>query len=227
MLDKKRKDVINSHLKLYKTYNELKNILPVGFIKINIFSSKVNISKYKSISIHQEKKEIDKVNIDKSIKKLNSNKINYIFSKGNKIPKKLKSNFKNNFSFNQLNNKKLTSFKNDNDSCYIEKTNKSKIMKRIKLFNLKNNFHLLNTLTEKNKNKCKSKFEVNELKLNYELNKTRAYFRSTSVNNAIMKNNIRLPSIMNRLKTKLPRYERERNGLLLSGIQNNNSNFLI
>ena len=226
MLDKKRKDVINSHLKLYKTYNELKNILPVGFIKTNIFSSKVNISKYKSISIHQEKKEIDKVNIDKSIKKLDPNKIKYIFSEGNKLPKKLKSNFKNNFSFNQLNNK-LNFLKNDNDSCYIEKTNKSKIMKRIKIFNLKNNIHLLNKLTEKNKNKCKSKFEINELKLNYQLNKTRAYFRSTSVNNAIMKNNIRLPSIMNRLKTKLPRYERERNGLLLSGIQNNNSNFLI
>ena len=43
-------------------------------------------------------------------------------------------------------------------------------------------------------------------------------FRSSSINNCIMKNNIYLPSITNRLKNSLPRYLREINGLLVNGL---------
>ena len=222
MLDKKRNDVINSHLKLFKVYKELKTILPSGFIKTNIYSSIINSPKNQSKSMNSDKKEIDKVNNDKLTKELNTNKNIYTFSEGNNCQKKLISKFKNSFSFSQIPNE-LTIFNNDNNNfSYDAEESKSKIMKKIKLVNFKNNFLLLNTLNKKNKETSKSKLSYNEIKLNYELNITRKYFRSSSINNSIMKTNIQLPSITNRLKSKLPRYEREKCGLKLKGFKKNN-----
>ena len=72
MLDKKRNNVIKIHQELSKTLRDLKSFLPSGFIKINIFSSRISPIRHKPIIInYKTEKQINSKN-SKELKKSQS-----------------------------------------------------------------------------------------------------------------------------------------------------------
>ena len=224
MLDKKRNDVVNMHFKLSQTLKELKTILPSGFLKTNIFSSSIIPIKHQSTLINLKKGKKIKDSNSKELPKNNSNNI-YTFSEGNegnKNSKKILSNLKNYFAFNKP-MKKIHSFKSNNN--FIDNENSTPIIRQIvKIPKLKYDFRYISVLRNKYKTKSNSKLNLHNIKLNYEFNKTRKNFKSTSIDNSIMKSNIFLPSLTKRLQSNLPRYEREEFGLLLKNSRINYTN---
>ena len=225
MLDKKRNEVVNIHFKLSQTLKELKNILPSGFLKANIFSSSIIPIKHQSTLINLKKGKKIKTPKDSNSKELIQNKTNnlYTFSEGNEgknSSKKILSNLKNYFAFNKP-MKKIHSFKSNNN--FSDNENSTPVIRQIvKIPKLKYDFRYISVL--RNKIKTKSKLNLHNIKLNYEFNKTRKNFKSTSIDNSMMKSNIFLPSLTKRLQSNLPRYEREEFGLLLKNSRINYTN---
>ena len=212
-----RKNVMKIHLKLSQTYKELKSILPSGFIKTNIFSSKTIPLRNQNNNLINLKKQ-NKNNKSDS-KELVTNQNIYLFSDTNKNSKKIISKLKNYFSFNTKKNK-LNSFKSvsnlDNN-----KFNSISVKKTVRIPKIAYNIKSVNRLKNEDTNNLNSKLNLNNIKLNYEFIATRKSFRSTSIDNSMMRNNICLPSLTERLKTKLPRYEREQYGLYLKNYKVN------
>lgn len=212
-----RKNVMKIHLKLSQTYKELKSILPSGFIKTNIFSSKTIPLRNQNNNLINLKKQ-NKNNKSDS-KELVKNQNIYLFSDTNKNSKKIISKLKNYFSFNTKKNK-LNSFKSvsnlDNN-----KFNSISVKKTVRIPKIAYNIKSVNRLKNEDTNNLNSKLNLNNIKLNYEFIATRKSFRSTSIDNSMMRNNICLPSLTERLKTKLPRYEREQYGLYLKNYKIN------
>lgn len=212
-----RKNVMKIHLKLSQTYKELKSILPSGFIKTNIFSSKTIPLRNQNNNLINLKKQ-NKNNKSDS-KELVKNQNIYLFSDTNKNSKKIISKLKNYFSFNTKKNK-LNSFKSvsnlDNN-----KFNSISVKKTVRIPKIAYNIKSVNRLKNEDKSNLNSKLNLNNIKLNYEFIATRKSFRSTSIDNSMMRNNICLPSLTERLKTKLPRYEREQYGLYLKNYKVN------
>ena len=225
MLDKKRNEVVNIHFKLSQTLKELKTILPSGFLKANIFSSSIIPIKHQSTLINLKKGKKIKTPKDSNSKELIQNKTNnlYTFSEGNEgknNSKKILSNLKNYFAFNKP-MKKIHSFKSNNN--FSDNENSTPVIRRIvKIPKLKYDFRYISVL--RNKIKKKSKLNLHNIKLNYEFNKTRKNFKSSSIDNSMMKSNIFLPSLTKRLQSNLPRYEREEFGLLLKNSRINYTN---
>ena len=225
MLDKKRNEVVNIHFKLSQTLKELKTILPSGFLKTNIFSSSIIPIKHQSTLINLKKGKKIKTPKDSNSKELIQNKTNnlYTFSEGNEgknNSKKILSNLKNYFAFNKP-MKKIHSFKSNNN--FSDNENSTPVIRQIvKIPKLKYDFRYISVL--RNKIKTKSKLNLHNIKLNYEFNKTRKNFKSTSIDNSMMKSNIFLPSLTKRLQSNLPRYEREEFGLLLKNSRINYTN---
>lgn len=220
MLDKKRNDVIKVHLKLSKTLKELKRVLPSGYIKTNIFSARVNPIKHQPTLINLKKTNNINNNYNSKEITINQSKNIYMFSEGNNQSKKNITKLSNYFTIDkQMNN--LHSFKNDNnlsEKGYIT----PRVAKTIKIPTIiKDNRIMLNMLKRKNKIKSNSKLFINDIKLNYEFNTTRKNFKGLSIDNSLLKNNIDLPSITERLKSNLPRYDRQKFGLLLKNIRTN------
>ena len=220
MLDKKRNDVIKVHLKLSKTLKELKRVLPSGYIKTNIFSARVNPIKHQPTLINLKKTNNINNNYNSKEITINQSKNIYMFSEGNKQSKKNITKLSNYFTIDkQMNN--LHSFKNDNnlsEKGYIT----PRVAKTIKIPTIiKDNRIMLNMLKRKKKIKSNSKLCINDIKLNYEFNTTRKNFKGLSIDNSLLKNNIDLPSITERLKSNLPRYDRQKFGLLLKNIRTN------
>ena len=212
-----RKNVMKIHLKLSQTYKELKSILPSGFIKTNIFSSKtIPLRKQNSNLINLKKQN---KNNKSDSKELVKNQNIYLFSDTNKNSKKIISKLKNYFSFNTKKNK-LNSFKSvsnlDNN-----KFNSISVKKTVRIPKIAYNIKSVNRLKNEDKSNLNSKLNLNNIKLNYEFIAARKSFRSTSIDNSMMRNNICLPSLTERLKTKLPRYEREQYGLYLKNYKVN------
>ena len=212
-----RKNVMKIHLKLSQTYKELKSILPSGFIKTNIFSSKTIPLRNQNSNLINLKKQ-NKNNKSDS-KELVKNQNIYLFSDTNKNSKKIISKLKNYFSFNTKKNK-LNSFKSvsnlDNN-----KFNSISVKKTVRIPKIAYNIKSVNRLKNEDRSNLNSKLNLNNIKLNYEFIATRKSFRSTSIDNSMMRNNICLPSLTERLKTKLPRYEREQYGLYLKNYKVN------
>lgn len=212
-----RKNVMKIHLKLSQTYKELKSILPSGFIKTNIFSSKTIPLRNQNSNLINLKKQYKNNKSDS--KELVKNQNIYLFSDTNKNSKKIISKLKNYFSFNTKKNK-LNSFKSvsnlDNN-----KFNSISVKKTVRIPKIAYNIKSVNRLKNEDKSNLNSKLNLNNIKLNYEFIATRKSFRSTSIDNSMMRNNICLPSLTERLKTKLPRYEREQYGLYLKNYKVN------
>ena len=212
-----RKNVMKIHLKLSQTYKELKSILPSGFIKTNIFSSKTTPLRKQNSNLINLKKQ--NKNNQSDSKELVANQNIYLFSDTNKNSKKIISKLKNYFSFNTKKNK-LNSFKSvsnlDNN-----KFNSISVKKTVRIPKIAYNIKSVNRLKNEDKSNLNSKLNLNNIKLNYEFIATRKSFRSTSIDNSMMRNNICLPSLTERLKTKLPRYEREQYGLYLKNYKVN------
>ncbi len=224
MLDIKKSKVINSHLKIYNTYKELNNILPFGFLKTRISPGhKYSFKKY-PILINLEKEKEKEISPTKITKNLLYNKNIYIFSEENNNTKKITTNLKKYYSYNNKTNK-MPSFKSEsnvtnneqNSSNYSRNTNdfNSYVMISNTNKNKKSN-NYKNTLSdnEQSKEEKTNELNINEFEVYPKYGKI---FRSSSINNCIMKNNIYLPNIMDRMKNCLPRYQRENNGFLLNG----------
>ena len=212
-----RKNVMKIHLKLSQTYKELKSILPSGFIKTNIFSSKTIPLRNQNSNLINLKKQ-NKNNKSDS-KELVKNQNIYLFSDTNKNSKKIISKLKNYFSFNTKKNK-LNSFKSE-INLDNNKFNSISVKKTVRIPKIAYNIKSVNQLKNEDKSNLNSKLNLNNIKLNYEFIATRKSFRSTSIDNSMMRNNICLPSLTERLKTKLPRYEREQYGLYLKNYKVN------
>ena len=218
MLDKKRNDVVKIHLKLSQTLKELKTVLPSGFIKTNIFSSSVIPIKHQITLINLRK---GKNNKDSNSKELINNtcKNSYLFSEENKNSKKMISNLKNYFVFRKQ-MKKFHSFKDDKNHSDNEYNNLHITKKSIKKPKEHYDLRYQNLLKNSNKTKSNTKiYNFDDIKLNYELNLSRKDFKSSSIDNSFMKNNICLPPITKRLKSKLSRGERECFGFLLKNFR--------
>ena len=212
-----RKNVMKIHLKLSQTYKELKSILPSGFIKTNIFSSKTIPLRNQNSNLINLKKQYKNNKSDS--KELVTNQNIYLFSDTNKNSKKIISKLKNYFSFNTKKNK-LNSFKSE-INLDNNKFNSISVKKTVRIPKIAYNIKSVNRLKNEEKNNLNSKLNLNNIKLNYEFIATRKSFRSTSIDNSMMRNNICLPSLTERLKTKLPRYEREQYGLYLKNYKVN------
>ena len=224
MNDNKKTKAIKSHLGIYKTYKELKNILPFGYIKTRVSPAQKYSFKKQSILINLEKEKNKEISPTKITKNLLYNKNIYIFSEENEKTKKIITKLKKYISYTiKKKNISLKSESNDNDIQNNSQNSKNILnlnnfiinSNRININNKKSYLAALNDSGENKKN-------INEI-LNrkefesYSNNSGRNY-RGSSINNCEMKNNIYLPNIIDRLKKSLPRYQRQNDGLLVNGL---------
>ena len=230
LLDKKRNEVINMHLKLSKTFKELKWLLPSGFMKkTNIHSPRVIPIKTKNISLIDiiKKAKDEQVKNETDLSQTNKN-IRYALSEENKSSKKMISNLKYyfNFPFNKYKNK-MTSTKNDFSKNFIDTIYKDKIKKRYKRIPIiKKTLNNIKELTNREKTSSVSNFNFNYF---YYFNNNpfmtiRKNFKGCTIDNSMLKANMCLPTLTNRLKTKLPRSEREKYGFKLENYKEDENN---
>ena len=228
LLDNKKNKAIKSHLKIYKTYKELKNILPFGYIKTRICPGQKYSFKKQSILINLEKEKNKEISPKKITKNLLTNKNIYIFSEENDNTKKIISKLKKYYSYNKshkiMNNESNITSENQNSSSQISrnKSNLNNYIMNANTINYKKNSnnYYVSALSENEKSKNDIK-DSNMINNEYEFDlfkNNKMCYRSSSIKNYVMKNNIYLPSITNRLKNNLPRYQREINGLLVNGL---------
>ena len=224
-IDIKKNKSIKSHLKLFKLYKDLNYILPFGYLKTRVSPGLKYSFKKQSILINLEKEKNKDISPTKLTKNLLHNKNIYIFSEENEKTKKIISKLKKYYSYHKpkknlsIQNENETNFnsdhKNDNHNSNNITNLNSYILNTI---NLKHNeIDYLNGLNEGNnyKNHLNKNRSRNECDLCQ--NNNRKCYRSSSINNYSMKNNIYLPSITNRLKNSLPRNQRQDSGFLLNG----------
>lgn len=193
ILDNKRERIVNNHKKIFSLYKELKKTLPIGYLKTRVSKGQRYPIKNQSILTKIEKEKIKELlSPSKITQNLFFNKNIYFFSGDNESTKNIIQKMKN---FKQ--SSKQISLSNDDDiSININKKN------------------IYNNYLSNIKNKKQQDIDINcETKTN-----NQGCFRSTTINNCFMKNNIFLPSIMSRIKNNMPRYERQSQGFLLEGV---------
>ena len=241
----RRNKTINSHLEVFRTYKELKNLLPFGYIKTKVSESQKYSFAEQPILINIEKEKDKMETPTKITNNLFHNKNIYIFSDENENFKKLMSKFKEFNSYYKLN--KIHSIKSENNFDKSSNLINSSISENLRNSNNMSNInnYILNSKTINYRNNIKSNLkELTEDELDniskrdsdlisnnsknivslsgndFELNrnKHKINFKNSSINNCIMKNNIYLPSITSRLKKSLPRYQRQNKGFLLNGL---------
>ena len=241
----RRNKTINSHLEVFRTYKELKSLLPFGYIKTKVSESQKYSFSEQPILLNIEK-EKDKIESPTKItNNLFHNKNIYIFSDENENFKKLMTKFKEFNSYYKQN--KIHSFKSENNFDKSSKLINSSISDNLRNSNNISNInnYMLNSKTINHRNNIKNHLkELSEDELDnmskrdldlvsnnskkiinlsgndYELNQNnhKINFKNSSINNCIMKNNIYLPSITSRMKKSLPRYQRQNKGFLLNGL---------
>ena len=224
IIENKKNKAFKSHLKLFKIYKELKSILPFGYIKTRVSPSQKYSFKKQHILLNLEKEKNKEKSPTKITKNLLYNKNIYIFSEENDKTKKIISKLKKYYSYNKP--KKNFSIKNEsniikdakNSSDNSRNINNNNFVLNLNTIYLKNNkIYYLNGLKEDNN--CINDLKKNISRNEYDIipNNIRKYYRSSSINNCVMKNNIYLPSIINRLKNSLPRNQRNSSGFILNG----------
>ena len=203
LLDNKREKTINNHKNVFKLYKELKKALPIGYLKTRVSKGqKYSIQKQSILTKIEKEKLKELITPTKITKNLFYNKNIYLYSGKDEQAKNFLKKLQN-----LKKSSKQISLNNDID--IFNTPNNS-----LKTLDIKNQSNLINNyLSNSKKIKSKEDDEINSIS-----NNSRGYFRSTTINNCIMKNNIFLPSITNRLKNNLPRYERQNEGFLLEGL---------
>ena len=203
LLDNKREKTINNHKNVFKLYKELKKALPIGYLKTRVSKGqKYSIQKQSILTKIEKEKLKELITPTKITKNLFYNKNIYLYSGKDEQAKNFLKKLQNlKKSSKQISlNYDIDIFNTPNNS--------------LKTLDIKNQSNLINNyLSNSKKIKSKEDDEINSIS-----NNSRGYFRSTTINNCIMKNNIFLPSITNRLKNNLPRYERQNEGFLLEGL---------
>ena len=188
MIENEREQIIRNHQTLIKTYNDLKDMFPFGYMKTRISPGyKYNINKI-PILIDLEKEKSKDVGPTKLTQNLLYNKNIYLFSEQNKDNMKLLSKLKKPQKINKP-QKKLIIYDNEGEiNLYLNSQQNN-------LFNDNNN--------------------------NNNFYQGKGNFRSSSIRDCMMKNNIYLPHIIDRMKNNIPRYKRKNKGFLVEGIHQN------
>lgn len=202
LLDKKKEKIINNHKRLYNIYKELKKSLPIGYMKTRVSKGQKYFINSQSILTKLEKEKIKQlISPAKITKNLFYNKNIYLFSGENEKAKKI---FKKMQSLKKP--IKQISFNNETDIINTA-TNNTKTNLFNKYITNSKNIKIIIDTNSKNNND-----------VNSELTNSKKNFRSSTINNCIMKNNIFLPDITSRLKNNIPRYYRQSEGFLIEGV---------
>lgn len=206
LINEQKEKTLNNHKNVFMTYKELKRILPYGIIKRSVPERQRFNLQIKPILIQIEKEKNRDITPSSIFQNLLHNKNIHLFEgeKGNN--KKLLSKIKYFYPTPTPKHSKITSLNNDS---LISSTLELKS-------NTSNNGNIMNDYLINSK--LLSFRNENETEINSDLNRGKGYFRSTKIDNKFLKNNIYLPSITSRLKTKLPRYKRQINELSIKGI---------
>ena len=199
LLENKRKKILSIHKNIFQTYKDLKKILPSGYMKARITKEpKYSIKIQSILSSLEKEKNKDLISPTKITQKLFYNQNIYFYSENNENSKKFLNKIKN------PNNKNLTN-----------NANNIKVIDSNSLNNDKSNIMNNNMIIQNYKSSSK---DISLEKDDDLISDTKGPFRATSLNNCLMKNNIFLPSLTNRLKNNMPRFYRQNDGFLLQGI---------
>ena len=108
---------------------------------------------------------------------------------------------------------KIKKVESENSSSSQSKLNNLNISEKISSINSEVNYQSVDVKDNKSSSK-----NINLEKDDDLISDIKGPFRATSLNNCLMKNNIFLPSLTNRLKNNMPRFYRQNDGFLLQGI---------
>ena len=203
LLDNKREKTIDNHKNIFKLYKELKTILPIGYIKTRVSQGqRYSIQKQSILNKLEKEKNKEIISPSKITQNLFYNKNIYLFPDENE-----KKHFLT--KIKKLNNppKQLSLKIINNDSDIINTTENT----------LNNNINNINIINNDLSNSINLNFQLEKDLFTDRYNSNRT-FRSSTINNCFMKNNIFLPSITSRLKNNKPRYNRQSHGFLLKGL---------
>jgi len=206
LINEQKEKTLNNHKNVFMTYKELKRILPYGIIKRSVPERQRFNLQIKPILIQIEKEKNRDITPSSIFQNLLHNKNIHLFEGEKENNKKLLSKIKYFYPTPTPKHSKITSLNNDS---LISSTLELKS-------NTSNNGNIMNDYLINSK--LLSFRNENETEINSDLNRGKGYFRSTKIDNKFLKNNIYLPSITSRLKTKLPRYKRQMNELSIKGI---------
>lgn len=185
----------NIHERVFNTYQELQKMLPKGFLKMKVLKKQ----KFPVVSqpilkmIENDEKEKYRYSMNNKNKNYLANTLNkniYLYTDGNK-EKKIISRFK---SYSSQETNKDNNFNNNNE----------------------NNYNIIHhIMSEDEINEVENENEEKE----FEEPPQYGYaFHPHIVKDADMKNNVYLPSIIDRMKYTIPRNERDKKGYLVKGV---------
>ena len=191
--------IINSHDYIFKTYKELKRILPNGFLKMKVLKKQKYPLKENTI-INEIENNYRNKNIKRNLS--SSQNINIFYNddenenKNDSILPKIKYIIKdNNMPKNITNNQNNT--KNTNG------------------LNASSEFITYRNFREKN-------MKMIGVNCDVKLKRNKGLYNSVSINDIDMKKNIYLPRIIDRMKYTLPRNLRNNKGFIILGNNANN-----
>ena len=218
MIDNRKDKLLTSHSKIFKTFKELKKLLPYGFIKIRVSKGQKYYIKAQPSFFNLEREKNKESSPTKNINDLLHNKNIYLYSEENENIKKMITKMESHYTTKKPHKIRLVksesnikSHPNTNNKKLTSNLTSSRTSIKDKANNINKTYNNL-FLNIEIRNECQNK---NNTYLNR--NKNKKFCRSLSTSNWLMKNNIFLPSITNRLKNSLPRYLRESKGFMLNG----------
>ena len=220
MTDIRKDKLLTSHSKIFRTYKDLIKLLPYGFIKIRVSKGQKYYIKAQPpfFNLEKEKNKETNPNKNKNNNDFLHNKNIYLYSKENENIKKMMTKMKSYYTHRKPHKNRLVKSESNiksHPNINIEKINsnltssKTSIKEKTNSLDKTCNNLFLNIKT--------STEYSNKIDSNLDRNKNKQFIRSFSTSNWLMKNNILLPSITNRLKNSIPRYLRETNGFMLIG----------
>ena len=206
LINEQKAKAINNHKNVFMTYKELKKILPYGIIKRNVPENQRFNLQVKPIIIQIEKEKNRDITPSNLFRNLLHNKNIHLFEGEKENNKKLLSKIK--YFYPTPKHSKISFLNNDSliSSILELKSHTS------------NNPNMVNDCLINSKILSFRNENENETEINSDLSRGKGYFRSTKIDNSFLKSNIYLPSIISRLKNKLPRYKRQINELSIKGI---------
>ncbi len=188
-----RAKILQSHEYIFQTYNELKRVLPNGFLKMKVLR-KQKYPLNESTIINEIEKNYNNKNLGKNFFSPSQN-IN-IFYGDEELP---------------IINTKLT------DPIYtnVTKTNSQKNYTNTNNLNISSEIITYRNFREKN-------MKMIGVNCDVKLKRTKGLYNSVSVNDIDMKKNIYLPRLIDRMKYNMPRNMRNNKGFIIVGNKDDN-----
>ena len=199
----KQSTILHSHDYIFKTYKELKRILPNGFLKMKVLEKQKYPLNNNSII-----NEIEKNYNNKNKRNLSSfQNINIFYNDEEKDEKEKK--------FDKLlpiiKNKSNNNIQND----IINSNNTNKLLNSNNYLNNSGEFITYRNFREKN-------MKMLGINCDVKLKRNKGLYNSVSISDIDMKKNLYLPRIIDRMKYSLPRNLRNNKGFIILGKNANN-----